>query len=132
MKPRIQTLSTLTRLSRPLSAPSIARPIQIRCPTIRNLASGQFRSFASSSRLRLQEKNQYDYSSPNARPAAELDHNVTKEEQNDYDRRLQESLKDKQIRHPWNREGSDKPPVARQRSAGAMTKGQSYYLCINV
>ena len=32
--------------------------------------------------------------------------------------------KDKQIKAPWHREGSDMPPVARQRSAGAMTKGR--------
>jgi hypothetical protein len=28
-----------------------------------------------------------------------------------------------QARTPWHREGSDKPPVKRMRSAGAMTKG---------
>jgi hypothetical protein len=32
--------------------------------------------------------------------------------------------KGKQIRTPWMREGADEPPVARQRSAGAMTKGK--------
>ncbi|KAL8850790.1 MAG: hypothetical protein Q9221_004288 [Calogaya cf. arnoldii] len=31
--------------------------------------------------------------------------------------------KEKQTRAPWHREGSSKPPVARQRSAGAMVKG---------
>ena len=31
--------------------------------------------------------------------------------------------REKQTRAPWHREGSDIPPVARQRSAGAMTKG---------
>ncbi len=31
--------------------------------------------------------------------------------------------KKRQARAPWHREGSDLPPVARQRSAGAMTKG---------
>lgn len=31
--------------------------------------------------------------------------------------------KDKQHRAPWHREGVDVPPVRRQRSAGAMTKG---------
>ncbi|KAL8997332.1 MAG: hypothetical protein Q9169_003366 [Polycauliona sp. 2 TL-2023] len=33
--------------------------------------------------------------------------------------------KEKQTRAPWHREGSNTPPVARQRSAGAMTKGMS-------
>lgn len=32
--------------------------------------------------------------------------------------------KEKQSQAPWHREGSDTPPVARQRSAGAMTKGK--------
>jgi len=32
--------------------------------------------------------------------------------------------KEKQTKAPWHREGSDIPPVARQRSAGAMTKGR--------
>ncbi|KAL8669960.1 MAG: hypothetical protein Q9168_005472 [Polycauliona sp. 1 TL-2023] len=31
--------------------------------------------------------------------------------------------KEKQMKAPWHREGSSIPPVARQRSAGAMTKG---------
>jgi calcium uniporter protein, mitochondrial len=31
--------------------------------------------------------------------------------------------KELQTRTPWHREGSDKPPVKRMRSAGAMTKG---------
>ncbi|KAL8689862.1 MAG: hypothetical protein Q9218_004561 [Villophora microphyllina] len=32
--------------------------------------------------------------------------------------------KEKQAKAPWHREGSNLPPVARQRSAGAMTKGK--------
>ena len=43
---------------------------------------------------------------------------------------LEESIaqeKEKQTRAPWHREGSDLPPVARQRSAGAMTKGMGFY-----
>ncbi|PMD62000.1 uncharacterized protein K444DRAFT_525583 [Hyaloscypha bicolor E] len=32
--------------------------------------------------------------------------------------------KELQTRTPWHREGSDKPPVKRMRSAGAMTKGK--------
>ena len=32
--------------------------------------------------------------------------------------------KEKQRKAPWHREGSDVPPVARQRSAGAMVKGK--------
>lgn len=31
--------------------------------------------------------------------------------------------KEKQVRTPWHRQGANEPPVKRQRSAGAMTKG---------
>ena len=34
-----------------------------------------------------------------------------------------EEEREKQVRAPWHREGTDQPPVKRQRSAGAMTKG---------
>lgn len=40
--------------------------------------------------------------------------------------------KEIQARTPWHREGADQPPVKRNRSAGAMTKGliySSYCLC---
>ena len=37
------------------------------------------------------------------------------------------SEKEKQRRAPWHREGSDTPPVARQRSAGAMVKGSRIF-----
>ncbi|KAL6170879.1 hypothetical protein ACJQWK_03834 [Exserohilum turcicum] len=68
-------------------------------------------------------KEKYDYSNSNARPAAELNENITEEEKEHFAKKLRED-KGKQIRTPWHREGSDTPPVARQRSAGAMTKGK--------
>ena len=37
-----------------------------------------------------------------------------------------EVAKEKQVRKPWHREGTDQPPVARPRSAGAMTKGSPF------
>ena len=43
---------------------------------------------------------------------SQLDHAISQE-------------KEKQLRTPWHREGSNVPPVKRQRSAGAMTKGSS-------
>lgn len=43
-------------------------------------------------------------------------------EESDLDRAISQE-KEKQTRAPWHREGSNVPPVARQRSAGAMTKG---------
>lgn len=120
MKPRIHSLQSLARISRPLVTPRITASRYITPERYRDV---QLQSFAFSARSRLEEKHQYDYSSPNSRPANELNHNVTKEEQEDYDKRLRKELKDKQIRSPWNREGSDRPPVAQQREAGAMTKG---------
>ncbi|KAG9592227.1 hypothetical protein KCU60_g10291, partial [Aureobasidium melanogenum] len=56
-------------------------------------------------------------------PAANLSQNVGKEEKEHYDR-VVELSKQSQMRSPWMREGSDKPPVARLRSAGAMVKGK--------
>ncbi|KAF1984217.1 DUF607-domain-containing protein [Aulographum hederae CBS 113979] len=61
--------------------------------------------------------------SSHSRPADELNHDVSEEEQQHYDKQVIED-KSKQFKTPWHREGSDKPPVARQRSAGAMTKGK--------
>ena len=40
--------------------------------------------------------------------------------------------KEKQTKAPWHREGSNTPPVARQRSAGAMTKGNCHCNWISV
>lgn len=74
--------------------------------------------------MRLEGPNSKDYNNSNARPAAELNHDITQEEKDEFKRRLEKD-KGKQFRTPWHREGSDKPPVARQRSASAMTKGTS-------
>jgi hypothetical protein len=106
-----------TRLPRTL-APS---PLY-RCATPR---SSQHRSFAATSYLgiRLPKVDEGSYDNSNARPASELNNKITQEEKDDFAKKLQED-KSKQIRTPWHREGSDKPPVARQRSAGAMTKGK--------
>ncbi|KAL2040807.1 hypothetical protein N7G274_006265 [Stereocaulon virgatum] len=41
-----------------------------------------------------------------------------------FERDIDKQQEDKQARTPWHREGSDAPPIARQRSAGAMTKGK--------
>ncbi|TID14647.1 hypothetical protein E2P81_ATG08602 [Venturia nashicola] len=58
-----------------------------------------------------------------SKPAADLHQDISKEEISHYDKRVAEDTS-KQIRTPWMREGSDRPPVATQRSAGAMTKGK--------
>lgn len=62
------------------------------------------------------------HDSSHSQPAHKLSHNVSDEEKNHYDNMVEHS-KANQIKSPWMREGSDTPPVARQRSAGAMTKG---------
>ena len=56
-------------------------------------------------------------------PAHDLHQEPTQEELSDFDKAVAKD-KNRQIRTPWMREGSDEPPVARQRSAGAMTKGK--------
>lgn len=55
--------------------------------------------------------------------------NLDKEEAEVEDSIAQE--KDKQKRAPWHREGSNIPPVARPRSAGAMTKGTMALLSLH-
>ncbi|KAE9976237.1 hypothetical protein EG328_002716 [Venturia inaequalis] len=58
-----------------------------------------------------------------SKPAGDLHQDISKEEISHYDKRVAEDTS-KQIRTPWMREGSDRPPVTTQRSAGAMTKGK--------
>ncbi|KAM0716773.1 hypothetical protein Q7P37_008218 [Cladosporium fusiforme] len=60
-----------------------------------------------------------------AQPASAVSQNITLPETQHFDRVDRESeLKARQRASPWTREGSDIPPVARNRSAGAMTKGK--------
>jgi hypothetical protein len=126
MKHRILGLASLPRAA--LHAPKHQRRIyglsQYSAPTTAQL---QYRSFSIAGSLRAEgprfDRNQYNNS--NARPASELNDNITQEEKDHFAKKLEED-KGKQIRTPWHREGSDTPPVARQRSAGAMTKGTSW------
>ncbi|KAF3044435.1 hypothetical protein E8E12_010625 [Didymella heteroderae] len=127
MKHRLSSLafSRISTAPRALSTP-LTR-ISARS-TFQNSGATQFlqlRSFAISARLsvKLPSRDAGSYENSNARPASELNNNITQEEKDDFARKLQED-KGKQIRTPWHREGSDVPPVARQRSAGAMTKGK--------
>ena len=127
MKHRLSSLA----LSRISTAPrTLQVPLLSRIPGRSSIQYGnitqplQLRSFAITARLnvKLPSNDPGSYDNSNARPASELNHNITQEEKDDFARKLQED-KGKQIRTPWHREGSDKPPVARQRRAGAMTKG---------
>jgi calcium uniporter protein, mitochondrial len=61
-------------------------------------------------------------SSADAR-ARDLHEKATADEMAEYDSEL-EHHKERQQYRPWHREGADQPPVRRQRSAGAMTKGE--------
>ena len=62
-------------------------------------------------------------SSAEKKSSRDIDQNITPEEASHYDSVIAQD-KQKQIRTPWQREGADKPPVSRPRSAGAMTKGK--------
>ncbi|KAK5072840.1 hypothetical protein LTR51_005481 [Lithohypha guttulata] len=53
--------------------------------------------------------------------AQDLNQKGIDQQLSEYDRNIAEE-QDKQRRAPWHREGSQEPPVRRQRSAGAMTK----------
>ncbi|KAH7135963.1 hypothetical protein B0J11DRAFT_519616 [Dendryphion nanum] len=130
MKPRISSLRSPPFLSGRLRSLPAFNATHIRARPILQPFHGtgrgpavQFRTFAFTSNLWLDGPKFENYENSNARPAVELDHNITQEEKEDYEKRLAED-KGKQIRTPWHREGSDVPPVARQRSAGAMTKGK--------
>ncbi|KAL6170881.1 hypothetical protein ACJQWK_03834 [Exserohilum turcicum] len=117
----LASLSRVTTLPSARCAPLLARSRPI--ASIRHGTSSQLRSLTTRPRRSDIAKEKYDYSNSNARPAAELNENITEEEKEHFAKKLRED-KGKQIRTPWHREGSDTPPVARQRSAGAMTKGK--------
>ena len=85
------------------------------------------RWFSTTPTSRLREKQEFDAAASAhnsySQPAQDLSQDVYQVEKNHFNR-IEEESKDKQMRSPWMREGSDKPPVARLRSAGAMTKGK--------
>ncbi|KIW61378.1 hypothetical protein, variant [Exophiala xenobiotica] len=56
--------------------------------------------------------------------ARDLNQQGIDEALSDFDTAIAEEGKNKQQRAPWHRQGADEPPVKRQRSAGAMTKGK--------
>lgn len=126
MKHRLSALASLPRVytcpyarSTPLTQSSCYISLRHRTRTLL-----QTRNFAASLKLGNERDKFKDYNNSNARPAADLNNNITQEEKDHFAKKLRED-KGKQIRTPWQREGSDVPPVARQRSAGAMTKGKS-------
>jgi hypothetical protein len=122
MRHRLSALASLPRVS---TLPSTrCAPLFTRTPPSISLRYGaplQLRSYARKPGQSEAEKFG-DYSNSNARPATKLNEKITQEEKDHFAVKLRED-RGKQIRTPWHREGSDTPPVARQRSAGAMTKG---------
>ncbi|KIW11532.1 hypothetical protein PV08_10833 [Exophiala spinifera] len=56
--------------------------------------------------------------------ARDLNQQGIDEALSEFDSTVAEEGKDKQLRAPWHRQGAQEPPVRRQRSAGAMTKGK--------
>lgn len=73
-----------------------------------------FRNFISSANLAAHGKYDEGAKDPTGKQSGALKSKLD-------DAIMQE--KEKQTRAPWQREGSSVPPVARRRSAGAMTKG---------
>ena len=62
--------------------------------------------------------------SSSAQKAKDLNQQSIDEELSEFEDNV-EAEREKQVRAPWQREGADKPPVSRPRSAGAMTKGRT-------
>lgn len=60
-----------------------------------------------------------------ARAAKDLSQRGLEDQESQLDDAIAQE-KEKQTRTPWHREGSQVPPVKRQRSAGAMTKGNQH------
>jgi hypothetical protein len=100
---------------------SSARRSNATCPRLGHQCT---RTFSQSTRCKLREQSKgvtAENSTSQGQPAANLSQNVGKEEKDHYEKVVEHS-KQSQMRAPWMREGSDKPPVARMRSAGAMVK----------
>ncbi|KAF2400699.1 hypothetical protein EJ06DRAFT_581781 [Trichodelitschia bisporula] len=94
----------------------------LQCQELRRAQQPPTRAFRAFTKLANHDEDA-KLSSSYSQPAENLNHDVSKEEISHFEKAVAED-KEKQIRTPWHREGSDKPPVARQRSAGAMTKGK--------
>ncbi|KAI1620343.1 hypothetical protein EDD37DRAFT_569603 [Exophiala viscosa] len=56
--------------------------------------------------------------------AKDLNQQGIDEALSDFDTAIATEANEKQIRAPWHRQGAEEPPVRKQRSAGAMTKGK--------
>ncbi len=115
----------LSRAVAQLAPRAYRSPIAPTWSRISQAGNTSARAFAQSAAARWprEQEKLFPTTDSDAIPAAELSQNVTKAERSHFDK-VEEQSKEKQMRSPWMRDGSDKPPVARQRSAGAMTKGK--------
>ncbi|KAL8793557.1 MAG: hypothetical protein Q9195_003819 [Heterodermia aff. obscurata] len=104
--PTLRSALALTRASR---APRPLSPFTSRTPI------AQRRAFHFST-LRRSEQTQ-------SKSVKDLSQQALDKEESDFDHSIAQE-RDKQQKTPWHREGSSLPPVARPRSAGAMTKGK--------
>jgi hypothetical protein len=100
---------------------SYGQPVPLRISTF------HLKPFSSSKPHPLWSGPKTVYSQPmrhvsSAQKARDLNQQGIDEQESGLDHDLSEE-REKQARTPWHREGADEPPVRRQRSAGAMTKG---------
>ncbi|TVY81609.1 Calcium uniporter protein [Lachnellula suecica] len=104
----------------PISSTVQRRPRVTQTPQL--IRNASFNRTFTSSRVLL-EKGKKDYE----KQAKELNQKGLEDEEDGFNNQLDNAIgeaKELQARTPWHREGSDKPPVKRNRSAGAMTKGK--------
>ncbi|TVY47754.1 Calcium uniporter protein, mitochondrial [Lachnellula occidentalis] len=83
-------------------------------------AAPHHRDFTSGTRT-VRQKEDYEAK------AKDLNQKAQDEQEKGFNNQLDDAIgeqRELQHRTPWHREGSDKPPVKRNRSAGAMTKGK--------
>jgi hypothetical protein len=114
----------------PRFQPKILTTFRSRPPPISNFSPSSFTSSLRSlnrafSSTTLQRKEDY------ADLAKELHQKSADKHEDEFNSQIDDAIgqaKELQTRTPWHREGSDKPPVKRMRSAGAMTKGLSHPL----
>lgn len=100
----------------PHSIVSLA-PLKPRSTTIHNtIGSPRLHPLLSKSQPCLRQVS-------SAQKARDLNQKGIDQEMSAFDAAIADD-KSKQLRAPWHREGADIPPVKRQRSAGAMTKGR--------
>ena len=134
LKPRVAAVTLRCSVQLSVLSPSLTSPIvkpnllplniyttQPRLPHSLVGASSSGHRFFSASRLDPVEQRRLDQSSDKRSKNKDEDDN---ESENDEFSDIIAQEKDKQVRTPWHREGSDKPPVARPREASAMTKGK--------